>query len=105
MYDMSLSEKVYHYLTLIPRGRVVTYSQIGEALGNRYLARAIGNILHVNPDPIGCPCFKVVNSKGELARNFGSEGGIETQKKRLEADGVKVTDYKVDLSVYQWNGK
>lgn len=98
MLDMD----VYNFLTTIPKGKVVTYGQIGKALGNKHLARAIGNILHNNPRPDLYPCFKVVNSKGELAKNFGAEGKIETQKKRLEADGVQVKDYKVDLDKYQW---
>lgn len=98
---MSYKEKVYHYLTLIPAGKVVTYGQIGEYLGNKKLCRVVGNILHNNPDPIGHPCFKVVNSKGELAYNFGG-GGIKVQKMRLEKDGVEVHNNKVDLKKYQW---
>jgi len=97
---MTLSEQVYHYLTLIPKGKVVTYGQIGQRLGNEGLARAIGNILHANPEPIKQPCFKVVNAKGQLAKNFGN--GIEVQKQRLIDDGVEVIGYKVDLKKYQW---
>lgn len=99
-----LKEKVYEYLTKIPKGKVVTYQQIALYLGNPRLSRVVGNILHVNPDPIGHPCYKVVNSKGELAKNFGDIGGIETQKKRLIEDGVEVDNYRVDLSKYKWNG-
>ena len=102
---MNLNEQVYKYLMLIPKGKVVTYSQIGAALGNKHLARAIGNILHVNPDPLKYPCFKVVNAKGALAKNFGAVGGIEAQRQRLENDGVEVRNYKVDLSVYRWKGE
>lgn len=47
---MNLKEKVYHFLTTIPKGKVVTYSQIAEHLGNKRLARVVGNILHNNPD-------------------------------------------------------
>lgn len=104
--DMNnLKDKVYHYLTLIPKGKVVTYKQIALYLGNPRLARVVGNILHVNPDPIGHPCFKVVNSSGHLASNFGDVGGIDTQKARLINDGIEVVDYQVDLSKYQWDGK
>lgn len=96
--------EVYTYLKKIPKGKVVTYAQIGEALGSRKLARAIGNILHDNPDPISYPCYKVVDAKGRLAEHFGDEGGIRTQKARLEADGIEVKDWKVDLERYQWKG-
>ena len=47
------------------------------------------------------PCYKVVNSKGQLAHKYAF-GGIERQKEKLEADGIEVTDYKVDLKKYQW---
>lgn len=97
-----MKEEVYKYLTTIPKGKVVTYGQIAEYLGNKKLARVVGNVLHVNPEPIKQPCYKVVNAKGELAKHFGSPGGIEIQKKRLEEDGVEVIDYKVDLDKYQW---
>ena len=62
--------KVYDYLTTIPKGKVVTYKQIGEYLGNKGLARAVGNILHKNTDGNKYPCYKVLNSKGQLAEAF-----------------------------------
>lgn len=96
-----LSQKVYDYLITIPKGKVVTYKQIGEFLGNKGLARAIGNILHKNPDGDKYPCYKVLNSKGELAEAFVF-GGKDIQRKRLEKDGIKVVNNKVDLKIYQW---
>ena len=96
-----LKDNVYRYLTSIPSGKVVTYSQIGKALGTKGY-RAIGNILHNNPDPDKYPCFKVVNAKGELAKNFGMSRGIFEQEERLINDGVEVIDFKVDLEKYQW---
>lgn len=99
--DDLLSQKVYDYLTTIPKGKVVTYKQIGEFLGNKGLARAIGNILHKNPDGDKYHCYKVLNSKGELAEAFVF-GGKDIQRKRLEKDGIKVVNNKVDLKIYQW---
>lgn len=95
-----MNKKIYEFLITIPKGKVVTYSQIAEYLGNKNLCRVVGNILHINPDPIKYPCYKVVNSKGELSKNFG-DGGIEIQKQRLESDGIEVVNYKVDLNQYQ----
>lgn len=96
-----LSQKVYDYLLTIPKGKVVTYKQVAEHLGNKGLARVVGNILHKNPNGDKYPCYKVLNSKGELAESFVF-GGRDIQKKRLEKDGIKVKDYKVDLRIYQW---
>jgi O-6-methylguanine DNA methyltransferase len=98
---LNLNIKVYKYLQSIPKGKVVTYGQIAEDLGNKNLSRAIGNILHINPDPIKYPCYKVVNHKGELSQNFG-DGGITIQKERLEKDGIIVNNYKVNLKIYQY---
>lgn len=96
-----LSQKVYDYLTIIPKGKVVTYKQVAEYLGNKGLARVVGSILHKNPDGDKYPCYKVLNSKGELAKAFVF-GGKNIQKERLENDGIKVVNDKVDLSIYQW---
>ena len=95
-----MKEEVYKFLTTIPKGKVVTYSQIAEYLGNKKLARVVGNILHKNPDEKKYPCYKVVNSKGELSKNFAF-GGIEKQKEKLENEGIVVNNFKVDLKKYK----
>ena len=94
-----MKEKVYNFLRLIPKGKVVTYGQIAEYLGNKKLARVVGNILHNNFDEYKYPCYKVVNSKGNLSKNYAF-GGIEKQKEKLERDGIVVKNYKVDLNKY-----
>lgn len=99
--DNSLNQRVYDYLLTIPKGKVVTYKQVAEFLGNKDLARVVGNILHKNPDGDKYPCYKVLNSKGELSDNFVF-GGKNVQKERLEKDGIKVVDNRVDLNIYQW---
>ena len=92
-------QALYELLLTIPRGKVVTYGTLAEMLGNRRMARAIGNALHSNPDGEKYPCYKVVNSKGELSRAYAF-GGIDEQKRRLEADGIVVENGKVDLKRY-----
>lgn len=101
MTGNSLAQKVYEYLTTIPKGKVVTYKQVAESLGNKGMARVVGNILHKNPDGDKYPCYKVLNSKGELAEAFVF-GGKDIQKERLERDGIEVVNGKVDLNRYQW---
>lgn len=105
-------QSVFEYLRTIPKGKVVTYGQIAAAIGNPKMSRAVGNILHTNDNPDYYPCFRVVNSSGWLAENFGTEGGIEDQKRRLNEDGIPVMtclkhsggqayfSYKVDLDKY-----
>lgn len=95
-------QKVYELLTLIPRGKVTTYGQIAEMMGNKNRARAVGNVLHSNPDGDKYPCYKVVNSEGKLSPNYAF-GGTEEQKRRLEAEGIKIVNNKVDLKIYGMN--
>ncbi len=91
--------ELYRFLTVVPRGKVATYGQLAEMLGNKNYARAVGNALHSNPDGDKYPCYKVVNSKGKLSTAYAF-GGIEAQKERLEADGIIVENYKVNLKRY-----
>ena len=65
-----LKEKVYNYLLTIPKGKVVTYKQIAEYLGNPKLSRIVGNILHRNPNEKKYPCYKVVKNKGNLSKKY-----------------------------------
>ena len=97
----SLNDKVYEFVRNIPRGKVATYGQIALHLGNRNFARAVGNILHNNPDPEHIPCHRVVNAQGKLARLYAF-GGIDAQRCLLESEGVVFkNDQVVDLSVSQ----
>ncbi|MBQ7767465.1 MAG: MGMT family protein [Oscillospiraceae bacterium] len=82
-----MKDKVYAYLKTIPKGKVTTYGRIALWLGNKHYARAVGNVLHGNPDPAQYPCHRVVNSKGKMAENYAF-GGPEAQRKRLENEGI-----------------
>ncbi len=103
-YDLvsdSPTKRIYDAVKKIPYGRVATYAQVAEMAGDRKMARAVGNALHKNPDPGGIPCFRVVNSKGELAGEFAF-GGAGVQAKLLEAEGIEVVNGKVDLKRFQF---
>ena len=101
-YDLvtdSPSRRIYEAVKRIPAGRVATYGQVAEMAGDRTMARAVGNALHRNPDPDNIPCFRVVNSKGELSGEFAF-GGPGAQAERLREDGVEVLNGRVDLKKY-----
>lgn len=95
------SKRIYEAVRKIPKGHVATYGQIAELAGDKKMSRAVGNALHRNPDPDSIPCFRVVNAKGELSRAFAF-GGANAQQQLLEADGIEVTDGRVDLKKYGW---
>lgn len=96
----SPTKRIYEAVKRIPKGCVATYGQVAAMAGDRKMARAVGNALHKNPDPEHIPCYRVVNSKGELAGAFAF-GGETVQEDRLMADGIEVVNGKVDLNRYQ----
>ena len=106
-YDIitdSPTKRIYEAVKKIPKGhfkdqRYIFNLIIAEMAGEPKMARAVGNALHKNPDPEHIPCFRVVNSKGELSGAFAF-GGENEQARRLMADGVEVVNGKVDLKKY-----
>lgn len=103
-YDLisdSPTKRIYEAVKRIPYGKVATYAQIAKEAGEPKMARAVGNALHKNPDPDNIPCFRVVNSKGELSGEFAF-GGAGAQARLLEAEGIEVINGRVDLEKYQW---
>ena len=101
-YDLvsdSPTKRIYEAVRKIPRGQVATYGQIAQLAGDKKMARAVGNALHKNPDPSGIPCYRVVNSKGELAGEFAF-GGAGKQAELLMADGIEVVNGRVNLDKY-----
>ena len=94
-------ERIYEVVRQIPKGRVATYGQIAALAGNRRWSRVVGFALHVNPDPEGIPCYRVVNRLGEVSSAFAF-GGENRQIALLEADGIPCPDGSVDLAKYQW---
>ncbi len=93
------TRRIYEAVKKVPRGKVATYAQIAEMAGNRKMCRAVGNALHKNPDPLHIPCYRIVNSQGRLSGEFAF-GGEGAQQKLLEADGIVVTNGRVDLKKY-----
>ena len=95
-YDIitdSPTKRIYEAVKTIPKGKVATYGRVAELAGNPRMSRAVGNALHHNPDPEHIPCYRVVNSKGELAGAFAF-GGEHVQEELLKAEGIEVVKFK-----------
>lgn len=100
---MNSYERIYAVVRSIPRGTVATYGQVARLAGNPRWARVVGYALHVNPDPEGIPCYRVVDRNGYTSSAFAF-GGSDIQKALLEADGIPfLPDGRVDLAACQWN--
>ena len=85
---MGLFGLVYEIVKQIPRGKVASYGDVAEALGNKRLSRQVGWALNANPSPETVPCHRVVFKDGSLSEAFAF-GGINRQKLLLEQEGVK----------------
>jgi len=89
--------QVYEIVQSIPRGMVMTYGQVAKLCGNPRASRAVGWILHRNPDPALTPCHRVVFKDGSLCSGYAF-GGKDIQRERLVEEGVVFREeYKVDM--------
>ena len=80
---MTFKEKVFNIVKKIPKGKVLTYSEVAKRAGNPKAARAVGNILHTNFNP-KIPCHRVIRSDGVIGGY--NRGGVEKSRK-LKAEG------------------
>ena len=102
---MNSYARIYAVVRAIPRGKVATYGQVARLAGNPRWSRVVGYALHVNPDPEGIPCYRVVYRMGRTSKAFAF-GGSDVQLALLEADGVQfLPDGRVDLAACQWDGQ
>ena len=85
----AFQQKVWCEIDKIPRGEVVTYSQIAEKIGHPKSARAVANACGANPNPIVVPCHRVIRSDGELG-GYSGPGGIKKKKELLENEGISI---------------
>ncbi len=85
----AFQKKVWSEIDKIPRGEVVTYSQIAKNMGHPKAARAVANACGANPNPIIVPCHRVIRSDGELG-GYSGPGGIKKKKELLENEGISI---------------
>lgn len=78
------SERVWAMLKEIPHGTTTTYGALAERLGNRRLARRVGQAVGRNPISVLIPCHRVIGADGSLA---GYAGGLERKQWLLELEG------------------
>jgi methylated-DNA-protein-cysteine methyltransferase-like protein len=98
--DEQFKDQVLAIVKQIPKGRVMTYSQVAALAGASWAAWEVGQIAHYGSPKL--PWQRVVNKKGGLARGYTS-GGLEAHKRDLEGEGVKVDkDFRVDIGKLLW---
>ncbi|HEX6124345.1 MAG TPA: MGMT family protein [Pyrinomonadaceae bacterium] len=94
-------ERVYEIVRQIPVGRVMTYGQIAEILGEGYTPRTVGFVMH-GADTENVPWQRVINSQGACSTGRMTMP-LNLQQSMLEGEGVKFNDKgKCDLQTYLW---
>ena len=78
---------VYAIARAIPPGSTLTYGEIAEKLGDKQLARDVGQAMGQNPYPILVPCHRVVAANGKPG-GFSAPGGVSTKLRMLAIEGA-----------------
>jgi methylated-DNA-protein-cysteine methyltransferase-like protein len=99
--DKQYRERVYKIVGEIPVGRVMTYGQIAEILGEGYTPRTVGFVMHA-ADTQNVPWQRVINSQGACSTGRMTVP-VNLQQQILESEGVKFNEKgRCDLNVYRW---
>lgn len=75
----------------------MTYREVAKFAGNTNAYRAVGTILHSNPDSKKIPCHRVVRSNMTLSKGYAF-GGKAAQKKKLIDEGINFTGNTISKS-------
>lgn len=66
--------KVWESLIKVPAGRLTTYHQLAQSIGNGKASRAVGSAVASNPVAVLIPCHRVIRSTGAFGNyHWGSE--------------------------------
>jgi methylated-DNA-protein-cysteine methyltransferase related protein len=94
-------QRVYELVLQIPPGRVMTYGQIANILGEGYTPRTVGYVMH-GADTERVPWQRVINSQGKCSTGKMTIP-INLQQELLMAEGVEFNaGGKCDLGKYLW---
>jgi methylated-DNA-[protein]-cysteine S-methyltransferase len=84
------NRKVFGIARSIPAGQTLTYGAIATRLGDRLLARDVGQALGQNPFPIVVPCHRVLAASGKSGAiktgGFSAPGGVDTKMRMLSIE-------------------
>jgi AraC family transcriptional regulator of adaptative response/methylated-DNA-[protein]-cysteine methyltransferase len=66
LHGTNFEIKVWEALLSIPKGAVISYGALSEALGHHGAARALGNAVAKNPIAYLIPCHRVLRACGDI---------------------------------------
>ncbi len=98
--DSNYRERVYKLVRRIPAGRVMTYGQIAELLGEGYTARTVGYVMHNSGNDT--PWHRVINAQGACS-TLGLVLPHDKQQRMLAAEGVEFNERgRCKLEKFVW---
>jgi methylated-DNA-[protein]-cysteine S-methyltransferase len=83
--------RVYEVARTIAAGATLSYGEIATRLGDRTLARDVGQALGRNPFPLIVPCHRVLAAGGKVG-GFSANGGITTKLRLLTIERARTSD-------------
>lgn len=97
MKELSFPQKVYRLTSLIPKGKVSTYSAVSLALHKKQAFRAVGKALNKNPSAPQVPCHRIIRANGEVG---GFAQGNRRKIALLKKEGIIIKKGRIDLKQY-----
>jgi methylated-DNA-[protein]-cysteine S-methyltransferase len=82
------NRKVYAIARAIPAGQTMSYGEIAQRLGDKTLARAVGQAMGENPTPVVMPCHRVLGANGKPG-GFSATGGVVTKLQLLSIENAQ----------------
>jgi methylated-DNA-[protein]-cysteine S-methyltransferase len=80
-------QRVYAIARGIPPGQTRTYGEVAAELGDKGLARAVGQAMGLNPFAPVVPCHRVLAANGKPG-GFSAGGGALTKLRMLAIEGA-----------------
>lgn len=83
----AFDRRVYEAARTIAVGTTLTYGDVAAQLGDRRLARSVGQALGRNPFAIIVPCHRVVAAGGRTG-GFSAPGGVAVKRRLLAIEAA-----------------
>jgi len=99
---MNNKEKIWQVVHQIPKGKVASYGQVAKIAELPGYARYVGHVMKMLPAGTKLPWYRVANSQGKLSFPRDS-AAYQTQKSRLEAEGVVFINGRFSRKKFGWN--
>ncbi len=84
---MTFTDRVRAVVRSIPKGSIMTYTEVAKRAGNERAARAVGTVMKHNFDP-AIPCHRVIRTDGSIGEY--NRGGTSAKRALLQREGVLV---------------